>query len=235
MGVVVGHFVWSDSSSVKLSPTSSRAFNPYRSEPRRSAPGGSGEEGVPAVACSAPAGATKAAPARKARAAKVKAAAPKAAPPQNGVRPVGSRAQSPARSTRRSSTSTHARRHEGGEAAGTGMVVTSSGEVLTNNHVIAGATRSPRPTSATAQTYTARVVGYDHRTDVAVLQLEALGPRDGAARRLQPASSVGAVVSRSATPAASAARPARPAADRRARPVDHRRDDERGTSEHSRA
>ncbi len=58
-----------------------------------------------------------------------------------------------------------------GNAAGTGMVVSSSGEVFTNNHVIAGATKITATDLGNGKTYTARVVGYDHHHDIAVLQL----------------------------------------------------------------
>lgn len=51
------------------------------------------------------------------------------------------------------------------------MVLTSSGEVLTNNHVIAGATSISVLVPGTSHRYTARVVGYDVRDDVAVLRL----------------------------------------------------------------
>jgi S1-C subfamily serine protease len=61
--------------------------------------------------------------------------------------------------------------YAGGQAAGTGMVLTSSGEILTNNHVIAGATSIRVAVPGTAHTYKARVVGYDVSDDVAVLQL----------------------------------------------------------------
>jgi len=60
--------------------------------------------------------------------------------------------------------------YQGGEAAGTGMVLTSSGEILTNNHVIRGATSIKVVVPATGKRYTARVVGYDVSHDVAVLQ-----------------------------------------------------------------
>jgi S1-C subfamily serine protease len=59
----------------------------------------------------------------------------------------------------------------GGEAAGTGMVLTSSGEVLTNNHVIDGATSISVRDVGNGNTYRATVVGYDRSHDVAVLQL----------------------------------------------------------------
>jgi len=56
-------------------------------------------------------------------------------------------------------------------AAGTGMVLTSSGRILTNNHVIAGATTIRVVVPNTTHRYGARVVGYDIADDVAVLQL----------------------------------------------------------------
>src|SRR5215831_3679175 len=61
---------------------------------------------------------------------------------------------------------------QGGKAAGTGMVVTAAGEVVTNNHVIAGATKITATDVGNGTTYDARVVGYDYGHDVAVLQLE---------------------------------------------------------------
>ena len=61
--------------------------------------------------------------------------------------------------------------YQNAEAAGTGMVVTSTGEVLTNNHVIDGATSIKATDVGNGRTYTATVVGYDKTDDVAVLQL----------------------------------------------------------------
>ena len=61
--------------------------------------------------------------------------------------------------------------YQNGEAAGTGMVLTSTGEVLTNNHVIDGATSIKARDVGNGRTYTAKVVGYDKTRDVAVLQL----------------------------------------------------------------
>ena len=61
---------------------------------------------------------------------------------------------------------------EGAEGAGTGMVLTSTGEVITNNHVINGATKITATDVGNGTTYTARVVGYDYAHDIAVLQLE---------------------------------------------------------------
>jgi S1-C subfamily serine protease len=55
--------------------------------------------------------------------------------------------------------------------AGTGMVISPSGLVLTNNHVIDGAASVSATLVTTGMTYTARVVGYDSTDDVALLQL----------------------------------------------------------------
>jgi len=60
--------------------------------------------------------------------------------------------------------------YQGAEAAGTGMVLTSSGEVLTNNHVIRGATTIKVVVPGTGRSWGASVVGYDVTHDVAVLQ-----------------------------------------------------------------
>jgi S1-C subfamily serine protease len=56
-------------------------------------------------------------------------------------------------------------------AAGTGIVLTSTGEVLTNFHVIAGATGISATDVGTGRTYPAVLVGHDARDDIAVLQL----------------------------------------------------------------
>ncbi len=57
-------------------------------------------------------------------------------------------------------------------AAGTGIVLTSNGEILTNNHVIDGATSIKVTDVGNGRTYTATVVGYDATQDVAVIQLQ---------------------------------------------------------------
>lgn len=57
------------------------------------------------------------------------------------------------------------------EAAGTGMIVSSDGIVVTNHHVIAGATSIKVTDPATGKTYDANVLGYDTKHDVAVLEL----------------------------------------------------------------
>ena len=62
-------------------------------------------------------------------------------------------------------------KYSGGVAAGTGLVLTSDGEVVTNHHVVEGATSVEVKVMSTGRTYTATVVGTDASKDVAVLQL----------------------------------------------------------------
>ncbi len=62
--------------------------------------------------------------------------------------------------------------YQSSAAAGTGMVITSNGEVLTNNHVIKGATTIRVFIPSADRTYSASVVGYSVTNDVAVLQLK---------------------------------------------------------------
>jgi S1-C subfamily serine protease len=57
-------------------------------------------------------------------------------------------------------------------SAGTGIVLTSNGEILTNNHVIEGATAIKVTDVGNGRTYTATVVGYDASHDVAVIQAQ---------------------------------------------------------------
>lgn len=61
--------------------------------------------------------------------------------------------------------------YQGGESAGTGMVLTTDGLVLTNHHVVESATSISVTVESTGQTYEATVVGYDAPADVALLQL----------------------------------------------------------------
>jgi S1-C subfamily serine protease len=55
--------------------------------------------------------------------------------------------------------------------AGTGIVIDGGGVVLTNNHVVAGATDLTARSIGNGQTYPASVIGYDRQHDIAVLQL----------------------------------------------------------------
>jgi S1-C subfamily serine protease len=89
--------------------------------------------------------------------------------------PAGAAAQHPAKAKRAVATGIvdifTTLGYENGEAAGTGMIVNRSGEVLTNNHVIRGATVFKVVDAVTRRTYTATVVGYSVPQDVAVLKL----------------------------------------------------------------
>jgi len=66
-------------------------------------------------------------------------------------------------------------KYNGETAEGTGMIISSGGLVLTNNHVIDQATSIRAtlvtPGTSTAAQYTAKVLGYDATDDVALLQL----------------------------------------------------------------
>ncbi|OBF80080.1 serine protease [Mycobacterium sp. 852002-51163_SCH5372311] len=65
--------------------------------------------------------------------------------------------------------------------AGTGIVIDPNGVVLTNNHVISGATDISAFSVADGRTYGVDVVGYDRTQDVAVLQLRGAGGLPAAA------------------------------------------------------
>jgi S1-C subfamily serine protease len=60
--------------------------------------------------------------------------------------------------------------YQGGAAAGTGIVISPGGEVLTNNHVIKGASQIT-VTVPGGPGYEARVVGTDPKRDVALLEM----------------------------------------------------------------
>lgn len=62
--------------------------------------------------------------------------------------------------------------YENAEAAGTGIVLSKDGLVLTNNHVIADSTKIAVTVATTGKTYEASVVGSDSTKDVAVLRLK---------------------------------------------------------------
>jgi S1-C subfamily serine protease len=87
---------------------------------------------------------------------------------------------------------------------GTGLILSPDGLVLTNNHVIAGAT-SVRVTAVTSgRTYVARVLGYDSAADVALLQMTgAAGLRSietGSAQLGQPVLALGNAGGQGGTP-----------------------------------
>jgi S1-C subfamily serine protease len=59
-----------------------------------------------------------------------------------------------------------------GAAAGTGMIITSSGEVLTNNHVVDGSISIAVVVAGHAGSYRAHVIGVSPTADVALIQIE---------------------------------------------------------------
>ncbi len=61
--------------------------------------------------------------------------------------------------------------YQGGKAYATGMVISKSGLVITNNHVIDGTNGLAVTVFNTGQRFSAKWLGYDRSDDVAVLQL----------------------------------------------------------------
>ena len=61
--------------------------------------------------------------------------------------------------------------YEESQAAATGIVLNSTGLVLTNNHVISGATSITAVDVGDGKSYQATVVGYDRSHDIALIQL----------------------------------------------------------------
>ncbi|HET7571567.1 MAG TPA: trypsin-like peptidase domain-containing protein [Gaiellaceae bacterium] len=62
--------------------------------------------------------------------------------------------------------------YQSGQAAGTGMILDADGDVLTNNHVIKGATVFKIVVGTTKRTFTATVAGYSVSEDVALLKID---------------------------------------------------------------
>ncbi|MFF4363630.1 S1C family serine protease [Streptomyces sp. NPDC001604] len=58
-----------------------------------------------------------------------------------------------------------------GSSTGSGVIITSGGEIVTNNHVISGAS-SIKVTTSNGKTYPAKVVGTDSKKDLALIKLE---------------------------------------------------------------
>jgi S1-C subfamily serine protease len=158
--VIVGHFAWSAGSALRVGPASSRLFGPSSSPGSggsRAPGGGGGGEGGAGGSLFGEGGAGE------------------SEAGQSGQRGGASESVSDSVTSKVDPGLVDINTVlglQGGEAAGTGMVVTSSGEVITNNHVIAGATKITATDVGNGTTYTARVVGYDYSRDIAVLQLE---------------------------------------------------------------
>ncbi|MEV1064718.1 trypsin-like peptidase domain-containing protein [Streptomyces sp. NPDC050263] len=58
-----------------------------------------------------------------------------------------------------------------GTSTGSGVIITTDGEIVTNNHVISGA-NSIKVTTSDGKSYTAKVVGTDSKKDLALIELE---------------------------------------------------------------
>ena len=58
-----------------------------------------------------------------------------------------------------------------GQSTGSGVVITSGGEIITNNHVVSGAS-AIKVQLSNGKSYTAKVVGTDSKKDLALIKLE---------------------------------------------------------------
>ena len=58
-----------------------------------------------------------------------------------------------------------------GSSTGSGVIITGDGEIITNNHVVSGAS-SVKVTTKDGKQYTAQVVGTDSKKDLALIKLE---------------------------------------------------------------
>ena len=58
-----------------------------------------------------------------------------------------------------------------GQSTGSGVIITGDGQIVTNNHVIAGAS-SIKVTTSSGKSYTAHVVGTDSKKDLALIKLQ---------------------------------------------------------------
>ena len=58
-----------------------------------------------------------------------------------------------------------------GSSTGSGVIISSDGEIVTNNHVISGA-QSIKVTTSSGKSYTAKVVGTDSKKDLALIKLQ---------------------------------------------------------------
>lgn len=66
---------------------------------------------------------------------------------------------------------------DAGESTGSGVIITSDGEIITNNHVVSGASQI-KVTTSDGRSYPAQLVGTDSKKDLALIKLEnASGPK----------------------------------------------------------
>ena len=61
------------------------------------------------------------------------------------------------------------------ETTGSGIILTSNGYVVTNNHVVAGSSKSLTVLTVDGKTFDAKVIGTDPATDLAVIKVDAQG------------------------------------------------------------
>lgn len=61
------------------------------------------------------------------------------------------------------------------QATGSGFFISPDGYILTNNHVVEGADKITVRTNGDKKTYTARLIGRDPATDLAVIKVEGVG------------------------------------------------------------
>ncbi|MCW1960201.1 MAG: S1C family serine protease [Mycobacterium sp.] len=87
--------------------------------------------------------------------------------------------------------------YQGAAGAGAGIVLDPNGDVLTNNHVIEGATEITAVSLANSQTYGVDVLGFDRASDIAVIRLRGangLPPANvGTSSRLAVGESIAAI------------------------------------------
>ena len=105
------------------------------------------------------------------------------------------RASSTSRSRARRRLAVRRRRLAEQQAEGSGFVYDTRGHIVTNQHVVDGATRSPSR-SGTARRTRRTLVGSDNSTDLAVIKVDApvVDPAPAHARRLGATSQVGDTV-----------------------------------------
>ena len=73
--------------------------------------------------------------------------------------------------------------HGDAVASGSGFIVSPDGYILTNNHVVDGATHGDRPVARSTASSRRTSIGADPTTDVAVVKINATGPGRRAARQ----------------------------------------------------
>ena len=95
----------------------------------------------------------------------------------------------------------------GGTSAGTGIIVTSDGQVVTNAHVVAGATAISVQVPGHKDKVSATVIGSDSNADLALLQLKDVSGLTAATFAASSTVTWATASWRSATPRATAARP----------------------------